>query len=223
MSRWGRRDDEQEDTETAFANFALTFAKAMIVLAIMLFVMITDATKKEEGIKPKAEAVIMVEWSTTDNDASGKVDVDTWVKNPSGRLVYFGNREADNTFLDRDDLGTNCKISCYEITTFRALDDGEYILNLNVYNAHDQKGNNIGPGIKLLKPLPVHIKIIKLNPTVVTQFDTTVILDTMKQEKFVVRFSILNNVMAGFDTDTPVMIMPRAGVSSSSNVAGRPH
>ena len=115
MSRWGRRDDEQEDTETAFANFALTFAKAMIVLAIMLFVMITDATKKEEGIKPKAEAVIMVEWSTTDNDASGKVDVDTWVKNPSGRLVYFGNREADNTFLDRDDLGTNCKISCYEI------------------------------------------------------------------------------------------------------------
>jgi len=204
--RFRRLRHKHDDAETALSNFALTFAKAMLVFCVVLFVMITDDAKKSDGIKPKVEAVIIVEWS---KDA--KVDVDTWVRTTQNELVYYGNKESGVVFLDRDDLGGQCKIVCEEITSIRGLDSGEYVLNLNVYNSYKFIGS-ANSGTPLQEPLTVHVKIIKMNPEVVILWEKDITLRFMKEEKSVVRWNVSNGKFENFDTERPINIMPRAGL-----------
>ena len=91
--RWGRQ--QKDDTETALANFALTFAKALLVFCVIMFVMISENKKTEDGIKPKVEAMISVSWN---KDA--KIDVDTWMRNSEGGIIYYMNKENGVLFLD---------------------------------------------------------------------------------------------------------------------------
>ena len=85
----------------ALANFSLTFAKALLVFCVVLFLLINPQDGKD-GTKPKAEFLITVDWS-----GDGKYDVDTWTMLPNRSRVNWQNKESGIVFLERDDLGNN--------------------------------------------------------------------------------------------------------------------
>lgn len=198
-----RRRGRHDDTETALANFALTFAKAMLVLCVVLFVMIADETPRTEGIRPKIEAAVLVNWPK-----QAKVDVDTWVQDAEGHVVFFQNKEGGTVFLDRDDLGQDCVAACEEIVSLRGLVTGEYVINLNVYYALTEQGAG-RQNAPLDEPLPVHVRVVQMNPVIATRWEGEVVLHSVKEEKHVVRFTVNAGKLDQFDTTRPTLLIKR--------------
>lgn len=182
--------------ELALANFSLTFAKALLVFCVVLFVMISPPAK--DGTKPKAEFLITVDWI-------GSYDVDTWTRLPDGTRVSFKNRESGVVFLERDDLGNGCVVTgsggtsknvCEEIVVLRGIMPGEYILALHLYSAFGSQ--NPGP----VTPIVVHVKIERLNPMVDILWQNTATLDEIRQEKGLTRFTVTpDGHMVDFNVD----------------------
>lgn len=188
MSRFRKKHD---DTEAALANFALTFAKALLVFCVVMFVMISPQKKTEEGIRPKAEYIISVTWPV-DLDW----DVDTWVRDPDDKIVWYGGKEQDFLNLERDDLGSSKMIvttsgaivtasQAEEIVVVRGFKPGEYVINLHLYRAKKsyREGDPVGP-------IKVHTKITKVNPSISTVYETDTELSFVRQEAHVVRFTM---------------------------------
>ena len=188
-----------DSTEIALANFALTFAKALLVFCVVLFMLI-NPKQGDDGTKPKAEFLITLDWS-----GDGKYDVDTWMRLPNGSRVNFQNKESGVVFLERDDLGNTCDQTttggrpvnaCEEITAIRGVVAGEYVLALHLYSAFGSTA------VATVAPVTVHIKIEKLNPTVRVIWQTITTLDKVRAEKGVVRFTIMRDGSVGeFETD----------------------
>lgn len=187
MRRFGRRHSQETGTETALANFALTFAKALLVFCVVLFMMINSKDGKD-GSKPKAEFLISVEWAT-----ATRYDVDTWVRLPNGTKVQYDHKESGVVFLERDDLGGDCGKTtndgipvnvCEEITVIRGAVEGEYQISLHLYSANNQTAPTP------VAPVHVRVKIEKLNPNTIIVWEAVIDLDAIRQEKKVVRFTI---------------------------------
>ena len=183
----------------AITNFALTFAKALLVFCVVLFMLI-NPKQGEDGAKPKAEFLITVDWTGT-----GKYDVDTWMRLPNGSRVNFQNKESGVVFLERDDLGNTCDLTttggrpvnaCEEITVIRGVEPGEYVLALHLYSAFGSIA------VAQVQAVTIHVKIEKLNPTVTVVWQTITTLDTVRQERDLVRFTILRDgSINDFNTD----------------------
>lgn len=132
-------------------GFALLFTAALVL---------SQAPTEEGKVDTKAEILITVRWPDQHPD-----DVDTLVEGPSGDLLWYNNRDTSLMHLDRDDRGrfadritldgvTVSNPLNQETVTLRALHPGEYVVNLLHYKAH--YGD----------PLPVTVKVEKLNPSV---------------------------------------------------------
>ncbi len=185
MRRFHRH--RHDGSEVALANFALTFAKALLVFCVVLFLMITSHT--EGGIKQKAEYIVTVDW----NGSNGKYDVDTWTKLPDDAKVMFTNKESGVVYLERDDLGGDCAATtanavptnaCEEITVIRGIVPGPYQIALHLYSFN---GTAVaGPAT----PIQVQIAVRKLNPDTTLVWQGIVTLTRIRQEMPVVRFVI---------------------------------
>lgn len=92
-------------------------------------------------IDPKAEYILTVAWADNNPD-----DVDVWVEDPEGRLVWFRAPEVGLLHQDRDDRGPvndTIRIGAEEIqnpmnqelVTLRGVVTGEYVVNLHYYGA----------------------------------------------------------------------------------------
>jgi hypothetical protein len=188
-----------DGSEIALTNFALTFAKALLVFCVVLFVLISPPS--HDGVKPNAEFLITVDWMGT----TGAYDIDSWMRLPDGNRINFQNKESGIAFLERDDLGNDCKATtnggmsinvCEEIVVLRGVMPGEYVFALHLFSALGSTSS--GP----TKPIIVHVKIEKLNPTVAILWQTAATLDTTRQEKPVVRFTMTpDGDLATFDTE----------------------
>ncbi len=160
-------------------NSLLGFA-FMFAIAFMLISDPSDGGK----IDSKAEILISVRWPDQHPD-----DVDAIVESPQGGLVWYHNRDTGLMHLDRDDRGifadkmniNGAIISNpinQETITIRALQSGEYVVNLLHYQAnYDQ-------------PLTVDVKVEKLNPEVELVYYGSHELEGVGDEKTAVRFSV---------------------------------
>jgi len=160
-------------------NSLLGFA-FMFAIAFMLISDPSDGGK----IDSKAEILISVRWPDQHPD-----DVDAIVESPQGGLVWYHNRDTGLMHLDRDDRGifadkmnvNGAAISNpinQETITIRALQSGEYVVNLLHYQAnYDQ-------------PLTVDVKVEKLNPEVELVYYGSHELEGIGDEKTAVRFSV---------------------------------
>ena len=160
-------------------NSLLGFA-FMFAIAFMLISDPSDGGK----IDSKAEILISVRWPDQHPD-----DVDAIVESPQGGLVWYHNRDTGLMHLDRDDRGifadkmnvNGATISNpinQETVTIRALQSGEYVVNLLHYQAnYDQ-------------PLTVDVKVEKLNPEVELVYYGSHELEGIGDEKTAVRFSV---------------------------------
>ena len=142
-----------------------------VILTIVSFMMIRPLTKTADA-KNKAEYVISVNWPNENKD-----DIDTWLEDPTGKTVWFGQKEANLMHLDRDDLGNvNDFVSLadgsfaicprnQELTTIRGFIPGEWILNIHAYSKRESK------------PTPVDVTIDRINPSLKTVFYKQIVME----------------------------------------------
>lgn len=179
-----RRKKGQYHSNTAFLDLLFNTLVGFVMLFIIAFLLISPIKKKKE-IEQKAEYVITVVWPNEHTD-----DVDTWLEDPTEKLMSFRNKEIGLLHLDRDDLG-HLNDTQYvpgvgkinyphnrEITTIRGVMPGEYVLNIHMYRKD-------GP-----EPVPVTVTLEKLNPTVKLVYTVTVILSQKWEEKTIIRFTL---------------------------------
>lgn len=150
----------------------------------LIAIMFMNPVAKKGIIDPKAEYIITIGWPDNNPD-----DVDVWVEDPNGNVVWFRNREAGLIHLDRDDRGTaNDTINIngteiqnplnQEVVTIRGVVPGEYVVNVHYYASETNQ------------PVTTTVKVAKVNPAleIVYYGDTT--LEEKGAEKTAVRFVI---------------------------------
>lgn len=152
----------------------------MFLIAFMLINPISDTGK----VDPKAEVLITMTWPDRHPD-----DIDMYVEDPNGGVVWYHVKEAGLMHLDRDDRGnyrdtitvSGKKINNplnQETVTIRGVIPGEFVVNIHHYLANSTDD------------VPVEIKVEKLNPEVTLVFYTTLRLDHKGQELTAVRFTM---------------------------------
>jgi len=179
---WGQKAKQRyaSDPFTDLLFNALLGFTFLFIVAIMFM----NPVAKKGIIDPKAEYIITVTWPDNLPD-----DVDTWVEDPKGNLIWYRNPQAGLIHLDRDDRGMkNDTITIngkkiqnplnQEVVTVRGVVPGEYVVNLHYYASET---NN---------PVEVKVKLAKVNPALEIIYYGTHILEKPGDEKTAVRFEI---------------------------------
>jgi hypothetical protein len=181
MESFGNYPDDRP-----FDPFSVMLFKALQVVAFLFFIalLVMNPEAKQGKIDTKAEFIITLGWPDSHPD-----DIDLYTEDPLGNIVWYHEREAGFMVLDRDDRGgLNNSITVngrkvmspirQETVSIRGIVAGEYTVNVNYYLA------------TTTAPVPVSVKIEKVNPTVEVIFYDTIVLDHMGQEKTAARFRI---------------------------------
>lgn len=174
-----RREHEQDPFTDLLFNALLAFTFMFMVTLLMM-----SPPAKKGDIRAKAEYIITVTWEDLSPD-----DVDTWVQDPGGNLVWFRQRESGLMHLDRDDRGlTNDTILVngrevvnplnQEVVTIRGMAQGEYVVNLQYYET------------KTRQPVQATVSVVKVNPSADVVFYGNVTLPDKGSERTAVRFTI---------------------------------
>lgn len=176
-------EEEQEPEFEIFSALLFNSLKAITFMFFISFAMINKPADQGK-VDPKAEMMITVTWPDDNPD-----DVDTYVQDPAGNIVWYNQREAGLMHLERDDRGMFKDVILLdgkeisnplnqEIVAFRGLEDGEYVVNVVHYIANGSA------------PLPVTVKVEKLNPSVKIIYYQTLELKGTGDEQTAVRFTL---------------------------------
>ena len=178
-----RKKPKNYHSNTSFLDILFNTLVGFVLLFIIAFLLISPVKKKKE-IEQKAEYIITVTWPGELSD-----DVDSWLEDPTGKVMYFRKREVGLMHLDRDDLGKLNDTQFVpgigfvnypynrEITTIRGIMPGEYVFNVHLYRKRSDGD-----------PIPVTVILEKLNPHVKLLYSKTVELEYFWQEKTIIRF-----------------------------------
>ena len=173
----------EREGQDAFTDLLFNALLGFAFMFVAAFALIRDPDDTGK-IDSKAEILITVRWPDRHPD-----DVDTLVEGPEGDLVWYHNRDSGLMHLDRDDRGLyadRIELDGREVSnpinqetvSVRALQPGEYVVNVLHYQANYDA------------PLPVTVKVEKLNPSVSLVFYGTRELSGMGDEQTAVRFTI---------------------------------
>jgi hypothetical protein len=179
--------------ERSFDPFSLMLFKALQVVAFLFFIalLMLNPEAREGKIDSKAEFIITMNWPDDNPD-----DIDLYVEDPLGNIVWYHTREAGFMVLDRDDRGgvnnavfvngrrITSKVR-QETISIRGIIAGEYTVNVNYFLA--MRGG----------PIPVTVKVEKINPAVEIVAYETLTLDRMGEEKTALRFHVAEDGSAG--------------------------
>ncbi len=214
-------EEEQEPEFEIFSALLFNSLKAITFMFFIAFAMINKPAD-EGNVVSKAEMLITVTWPDDNPD-----DVDTYVEDPAGNIVWYNQKEAGLMHLERDDRGMfkdsillNGKEIAnplnQEIVAFRGLEDGEYVVNIVHYIANGGA------------PLPVQVKVEKLNPSVKVIYYDTLMLKGTGDEETAVRFTLKGQDVVNVN-NTPKSLVeltrssgPKEGGGSNSGGAGGP-
>ena len=196
------KSEEQDVFTDLLFNALLGFA-FMFAIAFMLI----NSSEEEGNINTKAEVLISVQWPNEHPD-----DVDAVVEDPQGKLVWYHNRDSGLMHLDRDDRGNladNINIKGdvvsspinQETVTVRGLQSGEYVINLLHYKSNFKE------------PLPVTVKVEKLNPTVELIYYGQHFLNGVGDEITALRFLVNGDKEVAEINQLPKRLLTKALVS----------
>jgi hypothetical protein len=170
--------------EPTFDPLGVMLFKALQVIAFLFFIaLLAIKTRDDEGkVDPRLEFLVTVSWPDKHPD-----DIDMFVQDPIGNMVWYRRRESGFMVLDRDDRGglndfimvNGQKVPSpirQEIVSIRGVVAGEY--TVNVYHFAALTG----------QPVPVTVKVEKLNPKVQVVYYDTIEVDHGGTEKTAVRF-----------------------------------
>src|ERR1700686_1992977 len=172
--------------ERPFDPFSVMLFKALQVVAFLFFLalLVMNPEAKQGKIDTKAEFIITMTWPDNHPD-----DIDLYVEAPLGNIVWYHAREVGFMVLAREDRGgannsimvNGKRISSpirEETVSIRGIIAGEYTVNVHYYLASQHE------------PVPVSVKVEKINPTVEVIHYDTIILDHAGQERTAVRFRV---------------------------------
>lgn len=176
----------EPDTDQEFDVFTDLLFNASVAFAFFFFLtfaMVNPEAKTGE-IESDAELLFTVRWPDNHPD-----DIDIYVEDPAGNIAWYHQREAGLMHLDRDDRGLFKDVIIVggeeivnplneEIVSVRGLLDGEYIVNVVHYIA------------TTIEPVPVTVKVEKLNPTLKVLYYGEVMLTGTGDEQTAARFTI---------------------------------
>jgi hypothetical protein len=180
-SRRHAREVEVDPFYDMLFNMLIAFVFCFIIALLAM----NPKALKAGDIPSKAEYIVNVAWPDRNPN-----DIDTWVQDPGGHLVWFRQREAGLMYLDRDDRG-NATDSIIingqrvespfrqEVVTLRGVVAGEYTVNVQYYESRDGK------------PVDVTVSIIKVNPRAEVVYYGQVQLARQGDEATAVRFTLL--------------------------------
>jgi hypothetical protein len=172
--------------EEPFDPLGVMLFKALQVVSFLFFIALLAVSpeSKDGKIDSKAEFIITMDWPDNHPD-----DLDLFVQDPVGNIVWYRHREAGFLTLDRDDRGggndfiivNGKKIPSSireEVVSVRGIVPGEYTVNVSHFQATTGQ------------PVVASVKVQKLNPTVQVIFDDKLTLDHTGDEKTALRFSL---------------------------------
>ena len=158
----------------------------IIIAVLFVVVMLMRIEEEEADITSKIEFMITTTWPT-DNPC----DVDSWLKDPNGKICWYQQRDVGAMHLDRDDLGNandiyylpNDKTIVYpynqELTSIRACIPGIWTFNVHMFR---ERANGAGA--------LVEVKIEKINPDVEMVHFGTNYLTAQWEEQTVMHFEL---------------------------------
>ena len=178
--RRGSREAEVDPFYDMLFNLLIGFVFCFIVALLAM----NPKALKIGDIPSKAEYIITVGWPDRNPN-----DIDTWVQDPGGNLVWFRAREAGLMYLDRDDRGDandalvidGRRIASpfrQEVVTLRGIVPGEYTVNVQYYQSRDGR------------PVEVTVSVIKVNPRAEVVFHGQLRLAAQGAEATAVRFTL---------------------------------
>jgi hypothetical protein len=169
-----------------FVPFTDILFNALLGFSMMVFIAFSLIKPDAEAnaINIKAEFIISATWPDFNPD-----DIDLYVEDPLGQIVWYHQMQKGFMSMDRDDRGNYLdQITVDGVKTVNPLNQetisirrnipGEYVVN--VYKFSDDSG----------APTPVSVKVEKINPRVSVVSYRTVTLVSKDDEQTVVRFTI---------------------------------
>ena len=180
-SRRRTREAEVDPFYDMLFNMLIAFVFCFIIAMLAM----NPKALKSGDIPAKAEFIITLSWPDMNPN-----DIDLWVQDPGGNLVWFRAREAGLMHLDRDDRGlANDSIVVngksivnplnQEVVTLRGVAPGEYTVNAHYYDSKDGK------------PVEVAVSILKVNPRAEVIFYGAMTLARKGDEATAARFTVL--------------------------------
>ncbi|HLH98788.1 MAG TPA: hypothetical protein VKW08_27065 [Xanthobacteraceae bacterium] len=179
--------------EKPFDPFSVMLFKALQVVAFLFFLalLVMNPEAKTGKIDSKAEFIITMNWPDNHPD-----DIDLYVGDPLGNIAWYNERESGFMTLERDDRGgLNNSLNVNgkqiyspvreEVVSIRGIVAGEYTVNVQYYLATQHQ------------PVPVSVKVEKINPMVEIVDYTTLTLTKQGQEKTAVRFRVAQDGRVG--------------------------
>jgi len=196
------RDTEVDPFYDMLFNMLIAFVFCFVV-ALLAF---NPKARKSGDIPAKAEFMVTVSWP--DNNPN---DIDTWVQEPSGKVLWFRQRDAGLLHLDRDDRGAkNATVLVngrefsspirQEIVTLRGVLPGEYVVNAHYYDSKDQM------------PVDVSVTVVKVNPQAEIVFNGTQQIPAKGDERTLVRFTLDEAGQVTELNTRPLTIVQRVGL-----------
>ena len=169
-----------------FVPFTDILFNALLGFAVMLFIAfaLIRPEAKAGDVDVKAEILVTVTWPDNNPD-----DVDTYVQEPGGDVVWYHSMQKGFVTLDRDDRGNyldkievNGETLAFplnqETVTVRRIVPGEYIIN--IYKYTDETGASV----------PVTVKVERINPKLSVVYYNTLTLTRKGDEQTAVRFTL---------------------------------
>ena len=180
-SRRRTREAEVDPFYDMLFNMLIAFVFCFIVALLAM----NPKALKAGDVPAKAEYIVTLSWPDMNPN-----DIDLWVQDPGGNLVWFRAREAGLMHLDRDDRGlANDTIVVngkqiinplnQEVVTLRGIAVGEYTVNAHYYESKDGK------------PVDCTVSVVKVNPRAEVVYYGALTLARKGDEGTAVRFTLL--------------------------------
>ena len=177
---WSGSDD---GTFVPFTDILFNVLLGLVFMVFTAFSLI-NPTAKTGIVDLKAELLITMTWP--DNDPN---DMDLYVEDSAGNIVWYHSKEAGLMHLDRDDRGNYRDTITVngkqiqnplnqETVAIRGIVPGEYVVNVNEFVASTPD------------KVPVSVKVEKLNPVATVIYYGTIQFDHKGQEETFVRFTL---------------------------------
>jgi hypothetical protein len=206
-----QRRQAREAEVDPFYDMLFNMLIAFVFCFIVALLAMNPKSTKAGDIPAKAEFIITLSWP--DNDPN---DIDTWVRNPAGDVVWFRNREAGLMHLDRDDRGvSNDTIQVnnqrivnplnQEVVTLRGIAPGEYVVNAHYYESKEVET----PDPKAGQPVDVTLSVVKVNPRAEVVYYGQQRLVKRGDETTLVRFSVRADGSVGGINTLPARLVIR--------------
>lgn len=157
--------------------------QVMVMMLCLLLISTQIVTKRsDKDYHPVAQYLVTLTW-----DDARNVDLDLWLRDPFGHIIFYNNRESSNISLDRDSRGyltnqttlpdgTVLNSGNREIISIRAILPGDYLVSVGYYD---------GVGA-----IDATVLVEKVNPSLSTVAGGKVNLKLAKQSANVVAFHV---------------------------------